>query len=365
MKAQNIKVTTTSGFDGVEIEEYLEPITAHVVVGMNFFKDFLSGFSDFFGGKSKSYQNTLASINDEVINELRKRAYSIGGNCVLGLKIDNDEVSAQGKSMMMVTALGTAAKANFSKRAMKSPEEIKADRINNELLNYYKQKRKYIAASENKSLKITDELWDFVKSNRVSELSNYLLNSYLEFAETHQEDFQKEELNKFSNHLTDYLSTIDSDVAISCLYDRLLDEQKENLRKKIIEKISELQLIDFERINDILKNKDFNIQKCGVQILKAEKLSYDKRDIQHISDIINLVSSNFKEKGEKSTKKKLLSSKEKEIWVCECGKENDFDKKYCSSCQNDIFGFSEQEAKPFQIKNKLVDELEILKSTIG
>ena len=70
MKSQNVKVTTTSGFDGVEIEEYLEPITAHVVVGMNFFKDFLSGFSDFFGGKSKTYQNTLASINDEVINEL-------------------------------------------------------------------------------------------------------------------------------------------------------------------------------------------------------------------------------------------------------------------------------------------------------
>ena len=90
MKAQNVKVTTASGFDGVDIEEYLEPITAHVVDGMNFFKDFLSGFSDFFGGKSKTSQNTLASINDEV--------------------------SAQGKSMMMGTALGTAAKANLSKK---------------------------------------------------------------------------------------------------------------------------------------------------------------------------------------------------------------------------------------------------------
>jgi uncharacterized protein YbjQ (UPF0145 family) len=59
MKPQDVKITTTSGFDNAEITEYFYPITAHVVVGMNVFKDFLSGFSDFFGGKSSSYQYTL------------------------------------------------------------------------------------------------------------------------------------------------------------------------------------------------------------------------------------------------------------------------------------------------------------------
>lgn len=363
MKAQNVKVTTTSGFDGVEIEEYLEPITAHVVVGMNFFKDFLSGFSDFFGGKSKSYQNTLASINDEVINELRKKAHSIGGNCILGLKIDNDEVGAQGKSMMMVTALGTAAKANFSKKSMTSPENIKADRISNELFNYYKQKKKYIIDSENNTLRINDALWDFVKSNKVNELAKYLLNSFLAFADSYQE-LQKEEFNRFSTHLIEYFSIIDSDIAIDCLYNKLLEEPKDKLRKKIIEKISELQLLDFDRITGLLKNQDFSIQKCGVQILKAEKASYEKSDIQRIDNIINIVSSSFNERGERSTKKKALSSKEKEIWICECGKENDMDRKYCSACQKDIYGFLEQEVEPMVIAEKLVNELEILKSTI-
>lgn len=364
MKAQNVKVTTTSGFEGVEIEEYLEPITAHVVVGMNFFKDFLSGFSDFFGGKSKTYQNTLSSINDEVINELRKKAYSIGGNCVLGLKIDNDEVSAQGKSMMMVTALGTVAKANFSKKSMTSPEDIKVDRLSNDLFNYYKQKKKYIIESENNSLRINDELWDFVKSNQVSELANYLLNGYLEFVESYQE-YQKEDLNKFSNHLSEFLSIIDSDIAIDCLYKKLLEEQKEKLRKKIIEKISELQLIDFNRIIGLIKEKDFSIQKCAVQILKSEKNSYEKSDLQRIDEIINLVSGVFNARGEKSTKKKALSSKEKEIWICECGKENHIEKKYCSTCQKDIYGFSENEVKPIEIAEKLGNELEILKTKLG
>ena len=144
MKAQNVKVTTTSGFEGVKIEKYLEPITAHVVVGVNFFKDFLSGFSDFFGGKSSAYQNTLGSINDEVINELRKKAYSKGANCVLGLKIDNDEVSAQGKSMMMVTALGTAARANFTKLGIDVEREIKSNIISNEYFKFRSKKKQYI-----------------------------------------------------------------------------------------------------------------------------------------------------------------------------------------------------------------------------
>jgi uncharacterized protein YbjQ (UPF0145 family)/CDGSH-type Zn-finger protein len=364
MKAQNVKVTTTSGFDNVDIEEYLEPITAHVVVGMNFFKDFLSGFSDFFGGKSKTYQNTLASINDEVISELRKRAYSIGGNCVLGLRIDNDEVSAQGKSMMMVTALGTAAKANFPTKTESAKYETKADRISSELFRYYKQKKRYIIESENNSLKIDDKLWDFVKSNRVSELANYLLNSYLTFVETCQEH-QKEYLKKLSNHLGEYLSIIDSDISIDCLYNRLLKEQKINIRKKIVEKITELQLIDFERIISLVKEQDFNIQKCGIQILKADKLSYEKSDLQHIDTIINLVSSTFLERGRKSSKKKALSSKEKEIWICECGKENNIGKAYCSTCHKDIYGFSEKEKKPIQIVEKLVNELAILKATLG
>lgn len=111
-----IKVTTTSTFEGVEITDYLEPITAHVVVGMNMFKDILASFTDVFGGKSNTYQNTLSNINEEVLNLLREKAKRIGANCILGLKIDNDEISSQGKSMLMVTAVGTAAIANFPNR---------------------------------------------------------------------------------------------------------------------------------------------------------------------------------------------------------------------------------------------------------
>ncbi len=135
MNLNNIKVTTTSSFEGVEILEYLEPVTAHVVVGMNFFKDFLTGFTDFFGGNSDIYQDTLSSINDQVINQLKKKAYLNGANCILGFKIDNDEISAQGKSMMMVTGVGTAALADFPKESTNFNKELKLLRIIEEIEN--------------------------------------------------------------------------------------------------------------------------------------------------------------------------------------------------------------------------------------
>ena len=363
MKAQNVKVTTTSGFEGVQIEEYLEPITAHVVVGMNFFKDFLSGFSDFFGGKSSTYQNTLSSINDEVINELRKKAYSIGGNCVLSLKIDNDEVSAQGKSMMMVTALGTAARANFSTKSLNIENEKKSNRISLDYFNLLNKKKQYIKESDNDSIEINDSFWEFVKKNKVYELSDYILNKYVDFIETAQE-YDKEELSGFANHTSDYFSIIDSDIATDCLYNRLNVELPTKTRSRIIKIITEIKLVDYSKIIDCLKHSEFYVQKTGVELSQSEKQSYEKTDIKLIDDIINLIAGNFSQRGEKTTKKKMLSSKEKDIWICECEKENDGDEVYCENCHKDIFGFGNREAKPKNVIEQLINTMEILKATI-
>jgi uncharacterized protein YbjQ (UPF0145 family) len=364
MQAKNVKVSTTSGFDDVKIEEYLEPITAHVVVGMNFFKDFLGGFTDIFGGKSKTYQNTLASINEEVINALRKKAYSIGGNCVLGLKIDNDEVSAQGKSMMMVTALGTAAKADFSKKSIDITKEIKSNNISNEYFNLLSQKKQYIKESENDTLKIDPSFWEFVKKNNLNELSYYILEKYINFIETYQEH-QKDELNKFTNHVYDYFSIIDSDIAIDSLYNKLKEELSAKVRTRIINIIAEIKLIDYSKVIDLIKHPDFSIQKVGVRISQSEKQNYQKSDIQLLDELINLISSTFQERGKKSTKKKALSSKEKEIWICECEKENSEETEHCTNCNKDIYGFYEKESNPNSAIEKLTNSVEILINVIG
>ena len=158
MEVKNIKVTTTSGFDDVKILEYYEPITAHVVVGMNFFLDFFGGLTDILGGKSSSYQNTLSSINHDVITELRKKADSIGANCILGFKIDNGEISGQGKSMMMVSATGTPAWAEFNRG--------QSENYKNSILLRIKDKIQHMDIDQlhvfnlGKQLRLTNNLFD-------------------------------------------------------------------------------------------------------------------------------------------------------------------------------------------------------------
>ena len=66
-----------------------------------------AGFSDIFGGRSQSYRKQLASLQQEVVAELMLEGKRRGGNWVIGVRVDMDEISGQGKQMFMVTGIGT------------------------------------------------------------------------------------------------------------------------------------------------------------------------------------------------------------------------------------------------------------------
>lgn len=365
MKEKNVKVTTTTGFDDIKIIEYLEPITAHVVVGMNFFKDFLSGFTDFFGGKSSSYQDTLSSINEEVINKLRKKAYSIGANCVVGLKIDNDEISAQGKSMMMVTAMGTAARANFKSESTDLKTDKKLKSIDIKFLNLLNLKRQYLERFKNNELKIDEKFWEFIKTNKVHELSKFVIDEFENALNTWQE-FEREKLNKLKTNTLEYFSIINSEFASKELYNKLKEEELSELARENIIKITiGTNLIDYNQIIQLLKHSNFNVQKSGVQIANFDKETYDKQDINQINEVLELITTIFNKRGEITTKKKLLSSKDLNIWICECQKENKEENIHCLKCGKDIFGFTENEKKPKEVIELLTNKIQLLRQVLG
>lgn len=105
-------VTTTNVLDGYEITEYVSTVSSHIVAGTNIFKDLFAELSDVFGGRSKTYQNELSKMNDTVIYELEKKAQKLNANAIIGLHIENNEISGIGKQMFMVTAYGTAVKVH-------------------------------------------------------------------------------------------------------------------------------------------------------------------------------------------------------------------------------------------------------------
>ncbi|GAA0729571.1 putative heavy metal-binding protein [Clostridium malenominatum] len=102
-------VTTTNSIEGRRILEYKGIVFGEVISGVNFIKDFAAGLTNFFGGRSGSYEGELIQARENALKELENRAMSMGANAVIGVDIDY-EVLGQGGNMLMVTASGTAVR---------------------------------------------------------------------------------------------------------------------------------------------------------------------------------------------------------------------------------------------------------------
>lgn len=99
--------TTTPTIDGKVIEEYKGIVFGEVISGVDFVKDFVAGLSNFFGGRSSTYEDELINARQQAIAEMENRASQIGANAVVGVDIDYEVLGAN-NGMLMVTASGTA-----------------------------------------------------------------------------------------------------------------------------------------------------------------------------------------------------------------------------------------------------------------
>lgn len=100
-------VTTTPCIEGREIINYCGIVFGEVISGVNFMKDFTAGLSNFFGGRSATYEDELLSARETALREMEQRAAAMGANAVVGVDIDYEVLGAD-NGMLMVTASGTA-----------------------------------------------------------------------------------------------------------------------------------------------------------------------------------------------------------------------------------------------------------------
>lgn len=107
-KMAGIILTTETYPAGLEIKRRIEIVTAECAFGMNVFRDFFAGMTDFFGGRSQATQNVLRDARRRVLQELRHEAFESGANAVIGVTLNYSEISGKDKSMLLVVACGTA-----------------------------------------------------------------------------------------------------------------------------------------------------------------------------------------------------------------------------------------------------------------
>ena len=95
-------VTTTPSVEGKRIVDYKGVVFGEVVSGVDFLKDFTASLTNFFGGRSGSYENELINARSNALSEMEKRAYELGANAVVGVDVDY-EVLGSDNGMLMVT----------------------------------------------------------------------------------------------------------------------------------------------------------------------------------------------------------------------------------------------------------------------
>ncbi|GIM58037.1 heavy metal-binding domain-containing protein [Capnocytophaga canimorsus] len=100
-------LSTTPTLEGHPIKEYKGIVTGETIIGANAIKDFMAGLTDFFGGRSTTYEKVLVEAKNTAIAELQQRAAMLGANAVVGIDLDYETVGSGG-GMLMVTASGTA-----------------------------------------------------------------------------------------------------------------------------------------------------------------------------------------------------------------------------------------------------------------
>ncbi|MCW3106983.1 MAG: heavy metal-binding protein [Segetibacter sp.] len=101
--------TTTPNIEGRPIQQYLGIVSAESIIGANIFKDILASFHDMAGGRSNTYEKVVDEARTIAMDELIKKAQSIGANAIVGIDLDFETVGS-GSSMLMVLATGTAVR---------------------------------------------------------------------------------------------------------------------------------------------------------------------------------------------------------------------------------------------------------------
>jgi uncharacterized protein YbjQ (UPF0145 family) len=102
-------ITTTPSIEGRKITEYKGVVFGEVISGVNFIKDFTAGLSNFFGGRSGTYEEELIQARENAMREMEDRARQLGADAVVGVDIDYEVLGAD-NGMLMVTASGTAVR---------------------------------------------------------------------------------------------------------------------------------------------------------------------------------------------------------------------------------------------------------------
>ena len=339
-------VSTTSHLDGYHVKRYIGAINANVVLGTNYFSDLAASLTDVFGGYSGTYMRRMDYMYENAQNELIKKAKRLGGNAILGFKVDFDEISGKGKSMFMLSANGTACIVEQENKY--SEEYLNSTEVNQNLLNLEIKKDKIIRLIDKKIVEFAEDEWNFMSEYPSKEIVSKLINNV--YYQVGSETKKKIEL---------IVSQVDSSDVVDIVYPLYMYPfevqfyyEKKEVSEMYGQMIRNCNLFEPKYVIQLL---DINLNKA-IDILVSEKSFYSHDDLKTMQDICNRLD-NLPDLGKMTSEKKGVFSKEEKLfYYCRNGHKNDSEVIYCefAHCGENIKGLTkEQVSKINEFKRKV------------
>jgi uncharacterized protein YbjQ (UPF0145 family) len=333
-------VTTASSLEGWEIVEHLGLVSVHRVAGTGIVSDIFAGLSDFFGGRSESYGKQLSGLYIEATELLQDRAVMLGGNAVIGLRIDFDEVSGQGKSMFMLNAVGTAVFAQRQQAPRIRGEERDTRRISADDMAVLLRKNQLLADIDGKALRLNEETWSFATEHAITEFGPYALGAFRDLSKSPVEGPSRDIITK---RVFSYFSALSPDDAKRLLYANLAISEgadADALRTACEQLITGLELVDYDELARRLPQAGRPAQKSMLKVLRAHPSSYSTDDIPRLEGLKAQVEETFPYVWTRTSIKSLFGG-DKEGWACGCGNSVRMDDTHCGNCGLDAWGFAQ------------------------
>ena len=334
-------ITTTPTIEGLKIERYIEVVNTNIVIGTNFFSDFAASFTDVFGGNSDTYQRKMDNMYNSAKKELISKAKDLGGNAIVGFRIDFDEISGKGKSMFMLSAIGTVCVV----KSLETKEEFstKITNVDSFSLSNEIMKNEIIVNLIDKILDvIPNRQWAYILEFPSFEIAKLLVDNRYYFASNEEE-----------NKIESLVSRLDWDDAVRIVYPNYVNERiekdkyydatgryyeqetKDDVSSYYLKLIKSCKLFSPQQVLELI-DKDIN---KALSLLECEKPSYSRNDLNTMLAICDKFD-NLADLGQRTIGKTGVFSKEQEIWICINGHKNNSETEFCRVCELNIKGLS-------------------------
>jgi hypothetical protein len=260
------------------------------------------------------------------------------------------------KSMLMVTASGTAVRAQRLSESSSVLDVTTPVAISGKDLQTALTRRRLVRQAETEALNLGDaDTWDFILDHGLPEIAQYVL---LKTRGLLGSSYNVNEQAPATEKYREYFLSLSPEVAKENLY-KCVDSNV-GMWRFVYSIIRDGNLFDSTKIRESLGSESLTAKKRCVSLAAVDAPEYTADDIDDLESLADEIDSAFD--GASSYSKKGIFG-EKELWKCECGQEVRAEEERCTSCTRDRFGFGEGMLRPDQAASLLREKASVLRST--